>query len=206
MANEPCKMDSDCLSGWEVCDTEKKVVDENGVESQGACTHKSLFPMNATEFFGCFVIIFLLAFTNAGGIGGGGIVVPAAIAIYRFDTRNAVTLSNFSIAISTMVRYVLNLKKSHPLKNGTGTVTDYNVTILMVPGIIIGVSLGSIVNLSLPQPIIAIGFILCNMFTAFIGLRNFFRIKKKENLAQVEVEMNELENTERILLQESAST
>ena len=150
MANEPCILDSDCLSGWEVCDTDIKKVDEDGTGSQGTCTHKALFPMNESEFFGCFVIVFLIMFTNAGGIGGGGIMVPTAMAMYRFDTRNAMTLSNFSIAVSTGVRYVLNLKKSHPLKNGTGTIVDYNVTILMVPGIIIGVSFGSMVNLILP--------------------------------------------------------
>ena len=137
--------------------------------------------MFATEFFACFLVIFLLAFSNTGGLGGGGIVVPAALGLYRFDTRNSVSISNFSIAVSTSVRYFVNFREPHPLKQGKGTLVDYGVTLLMLPSIVIGASLGSIVNLSLPGPIICAGFILCNMVTASIGLRNFFKVRRSEN-------------------------
>ena len=50
----------------------------------------------------------------------------------------------------------------------------------MLPGIIIGASFGSIVNLSLPGPIIIAGFIICNFYTAFVGLRNYAKIRRKE--------------------------
>ena len=129
------------------------------------------------------MVIFLLAFTNAGGLGGGGIIVPAMMGLYHFDTRNAVSISNFSIAISTSVRYVMKIREPHPLKKGTGTLIDYGVTLLMLPAITMGASLGSIVNLSLPGPIICAGFILCNIVTAGIGCRNFFKVRKSENIA-----------------------
>ena len=172
-ANEPCKLDTDCNAPFEFCNEE--------LGDGGLCAHKALFPMLASEFFGLFVVTALLIFTNIGGLGGGGILIPVMLGgLYQFDTRNAVSLSNASIAVATLTRYFVNLHVKHPLKNGTGTQTDYNITILMLPGIIIGASLGSIVNLSLPGPIIIAGFLLCNCYAAFIGCRNFLRIRRKE--------------------------
>ena len=141
--------------------------------------------MFGSEFFACFLVIFLLAFTNTGGLGGGGIIVPTMMGLFRFDTRNAVSISNFSIATSTAVRYFMNLREPHPLKSGNGTLNDYGVTLLMLPSIVIGASLGAIVNLSLPGPIICAGFICCNMVTAGIGLRNFFKVRKAENAKKI---------------------
>ena len=141
--------------------------------------------MFGSEFFACFLVIFLLAFTNTGGLGGGGIIVPTMMGLFRFDTRNAVSISNFSIATSTAVRYFMNLREPHPLKSGNGTLNDYGVTLLMLPSIVIGASLGAIVNLSLPGPIICAGFICCNIVTAGIGLRNFFKVRKAENAKKI---------------------
>ena len=54
--------------------------------------------MEAAEFYGLFLVIFFHAFTNSGGLGGGGILVPILIAVYRFDTRQTVALSVSSFA------------------------------------------------------------------------------------------------------------
>ena len=190
--------DSDCVADWELCDTSlhasvshdahfdlKEELEGDLVIGNGVCEHKEIFPMFGSEFFSCFLVIFLLAFTNTGGLGGGGIIVPTMMSFFRFDTRNAISISNFSIATSTAVRYFVNLREPHPLKSGNGTLNDYGVTLLMLPSIVIGASLGSIVNLSLPGPIICAGFILCNMVTASIGLRNFFKVRKVENAKKI---------------------
>lgn len=197
-ANEPCIDDLDCLADWELCDTSlhasvdhdahfdlKEDLNGDLVIGNGVCEHKEVFPMFGSEFFACFLVIFLLAFTNTGGLGGGGIIVPTMMGLFRFDTRNAVSISNFSIATSTAVRYFMNLREPHPLKSGNGTLNDYGVTLLMLPSIVIGASLGAIVNLSLPGPIICAGFICCNMVTAGIGLRNFFKVRKAENAKKI---------------------
>ena len=52
--------------------------------------------MLSTEFWGLFLIMGLLIFTNMGGMGGAGIVIPVMIALYQFDTRKAISLSHSS--------------------------------------------------------------------------------------------------------------
>lgn len=150
-------------------------------QAEGVCVHKGIFPMYASEFYVFFSIIAILVLTNTGGLGGGGILIPIMMGIFHFDTRNAVSISNCSSAVSSGVRYFVNLRESHPLKRGKGTIHDYGIALLMLPGIVIGATLGSIVNLFLPGPFICAGFILCNLVTSTIGFRNFFKIKKAEN-------------------------
>ena len=129
--------------------------------------------MSTTEFMLCFFVIGVLTFTNTGGLGGAGIVVPLMMGLYHFDVKNAIILSNFSAPCSGVVRYFMNLGETHPLKNGSGVLTDYNIISLMLPAAIIGASIGTIVNLILPGPIILALFIVVTSFTAYTALKKF---------------------------------
>ena len=133
--------------------------------------------MLSIEFYSFLLIIVLHTFTNTGGLGGGGINIPVMMGLFRFDTRNAVSISNASTMVSSGLRNILNIRESHPLKSGTGTIHDYNITLLMFPGIVFGSSLGSIVNLSLPGPIICAGFVFCNILVIGINVRNYRRVR-----------------------------
>ena len=108
MLGKECEKNEDCLAGgFETC-------------VSGSCQHKSLWPMLQSEYWGMIAVFAALWFANMGGISGGGIVVPIAIGFFKFDPKNAIALSNFSICIGSILRFLLNAKKSHPLKNGKG--------------------------------------------------------------------------------------
>lgn len=96
---------------------------------------------------------------NMGGVGGGGMVLPISMIFFKFDAKNAIALSNFSIFLSSGVRYFINANKPHPLKNGKGLLVDLNLALLMLPLIISGVSIGVVLNLLMPN-IILIGFFI----------------------------------------------
>jgi uncharacterized membrane protein YfcA len=122
--------------------------------------------MLSIEFVGCFFCILIVMMANAGGLGGGGVVIPVGIAFYKFDTREAIAMSNASVFISSLVRFMLILKKKHPLK-GFGVVVDYDIATLMLPSIIVGANLGVIANLIIPETIITVVFTLI-LFGLFI--------------------------------------
>ena len=44
----------------------------------------------------------MLWLANTAGVGGAGMVVPIAIIFMKFDAKNAIALSNFSISISSL--------------------------------------------------------------------------------------------------------
>lgn len=111
--------------------------------------------MNMIEFIGCIFTLFIMFIANAGGLGGGGVIIPTVLAFYRFNTKNAIALSNVSICVSGLIRYFMNWKKKHPLK-GFGTLVDYNYATLMLPLVIVGSVIGVIINIMIPEIIIVI--------------------------------------------------
>ena len=121
-----------------------------------------------------------VTFTNTGGLGGAGIIVPVMLGLFRFNAQNAVTLSNFSAPTSGLVRYFTFLKEPHPLKNGYGVVTDYNIITLTLPAAIFGASIGSIVNLIMPGPIILILFVLVTSAAAIVALKKYCKLRATE--------------------------
>jgi uncharacterized membrane protein YfcA len=110
--------------------------------------------------------ITVLTLVNIGGISGGGTMVPTSQAFFNFDSKNAIAISNFSIALASVIRYALLAKMPHPLKNGKGLQIDMGVSSIMLPMVISGVSIGSIAGASLP----ALSIIICYaIFLAMIG-------------------------------------
>ena len=72
--------------------------------------------MKGMEFWGLTFVFWFLWYANMGGVGGGGIVLPIAVIFFKFDSKNAIALSNFSIFLSSLIRYILFIKTPNPLK------------------------------------------------------------------------------------------
>lgn len=106
--------------------------------------------MKESEFWGFIAVFWILWIANMGGVGGAGMLVPVVITFFKFDPKNAIALSNFSIFLASLQRYLLNSGKPHPLKKGKGLVVDLNLGILMLPMIVSGVSFGVILNVVMP--------------------------------------------------------
>jgi uncharacterized membrane protein YfcA len=85
------------------------------------------------------MVIFVIVIANIGGLGGGGIVLPVSMLFFQFDAKNAISLSNFSVCISSGLVYLINANKPHPLKQGKGILVDMNIVVIMLPMIISGV-------------------------------------------------------------------
>ena len=136
--------------------------------------------MKEFELWGMIVVMLCLILANMGGVGGGGMVVPIAILFFKFDPKNAIALSNFSIFLSSGIRYVLNAGKSHPLKNGTGILVDLNMACIMLPLIISGVSFGVILNILMPDLIIQASFVGLLSYLGYGVLKKAFFLYKTE--------------------------
>jgi uncharacterized membrane protein YfcA len=58
------------------------------------------------EFIGIIILTIVLALSNMGGIGGGGVVVPFTMSFFTFSTKEAIAISGFCIFCSAVVRYI----------------------------------------------------------------------------------------------------
>lgn len=136
--------------------------------------------MTTAEFVNALIVLAAITFTSVGGTSGGGIIIPIAMGLYRFDIKHAVALSNFSSPVSGTTRQFSSLGQSHPLKNGAGILCDYGLISMMLPGAVIGASLGAIVNLILPGPCIILLFIVFALLVSTVAFRNYLKLRKSE--------------------------
>jgi len=93
--------------------------------------HKDLFPMDSSDFWGTLTVTLGLLVAAAGGIGGGGILVPLLILIFNFSPKFAVPLSNFTIVGSSITNMVLNIPKRHP--ECDRPLVDWDLILVMEP-------------------------------------------------------------------------
>ena len=100
---QSCEENIDCRANWELCSSETKI-----------CVHKPLFNMLKLDYIGSLFTMGSIAFANTAGIGGGGIMIPTCLAFFGMDTKNAIALSNMSIFISGIIRYVYNRNVINP--------------------------------------------------------------------------------------------
>lgn len=139
-----------------------------------------MFDLLPSEYVGSILILVLLFISNVGGLGGGGAVIPLAMVFFGFDTKQAIAQSNASIFVASVARYLWNFNKTHPYKNGTGVLVDYNVASLMLPMIIVGASVGVLLNKMFPAMVIAIVLAVLMLFVAYTTLRKLCKIIASE--------------------------
>jgi len=86
-----------------------------------------------------------------------------------------------SVFVASLVRYLINSNKPHPLKNGKGLLVDINVMVIMLPMIVIGVSLGVIANIASPDPVIIGALCLITLISSISLSIKFRALLLKEN-------------------------
>lgn len=157
--------------------------------SEKQCIHKDVFPLEALEFFGSMVLGVMIALSNAGGIGGGGIIVPIGIIFFQFRTKQAVALSNFCIFTASLTRYILNFNKNHPYKEAK--LIDYSVIMIMFPMVLLGSLFGVQINLIIPESILLGGLTLILVFLSVKSVFTSLSIRRRENSQQKQEEIGE---------------
>jgi len=178
-AGNNCTNSTECLEGWEFC---QKATDE----VVGTCAHKAVWPLLPLEYVGFFVTFICIVGTNAGGLGGGGVMLPVLIVFFRFDLKRAIAMSNSTIAVSGFIRYLMNLGKPHPLKAPHGLLVDYDIGILMLPVIFLGVVVGSAFQKQAPVLLLLVSYVLLMVGIVSMNCAKIFQLVKEHKQVQVE--------------------
>ena len=108
-----------------------------------------------SELIGIVTLPLLLGLANIGGIGGGGLVIPLAMGCWGFSTTEAVAISNSTVFLGALLRFVgFSIKQKHPYADRT--VIDYNIASIMMPAVFFGSFTGLYLANLLPESIIMI--------------------------------------------------
>lgn len=110
----------------------------------GHAWHKPLHPIDGWDIAGVALACIGLMIAAAGGIGGGGILVPLYILVLGFDPKHAIPLSNITIFGGAITNTLLNLSKRHP--DADRPLVDWDLILVMEPLTIGGALVGSFIN------------------------------------------------------------
>lgn len=142
-----------------------------------------MFPLELIEYLGSLLLGFLIAMCNAGGIGGGEIIVPIILIFFSFATKQAIALSNCGIFAGSLARFILNYRQRHPHKDAKSI--DYSIVMVMLPMVLLGSTIGVQANTVLPELILLIGMTTLIVFIAIKSIFNAIKVRRKEIVTKV---------------------
>lgn len=146
------------------------------------CLHKDVFPITGSEIAGIIILPLLLGFANNGGVGGGGLIIPVCIALFGFNTIQAIALSNAVIFVGACVKYFgFSIFQDHPQKKTT--IVDYNLCAVMLPLVLAGSFVGVIISNILPEAILTIILVVVLIYLTYDSFSKAIGLWKKETIA-----------------------
>ena len=139
--------------------------------------------MYPLEFLGLLFLPFLMALCTIAGIGGGGIVIPFCMTFFVFDTRNAISISGFSLLFCSILRFVKAFHHKHPDKESV--VIDYGLATVMFPTVMMGSHIGIQFNVVVPTLYLQIGLTMI-----LVGMAIQSSIKARQIVIRENIVMN----------------
>jgi uncharacterized membrane protein YfcA len=133
------------------CDEKFKCVTSEIGAGRKMCIPRDLATQWAWREVVCTVLIVITAMLSAAaGMGGGGVYVPLLLLLLGFSTKEAVPLSQAMIVGGAVVNVLMFSGDRHP-KYPTRPRIDYDVIMMMNPGLAAGVTIGVMCHLISPQ-------------------------------------------------------
>ncbi|XP_065867309.1 sulfite exporter TauE/SafE family protein 3-like [Euphorbia lathyris] len=107
---------------------------------------------------GSIIGFFGAAFGSVGGVGGGGIFVPMFTLIIGFDAKSSTAISECMVTGVAASTVYYNLKLRHPTLDMP--IIDYDLALLFQPVMILGISVGVMLNAILADWMITVLLII----------------------------------------------
>ena len=122
--------------------------------------HKELFPLLGSEIGTSIFLSVLLGIASVGGVGGGMVIVPIAIGMYHFNSKEAIAISTTIVFEAAVIRFVFFSAWSKHPQAPEKTEIDYNTVRVVYPLFLVGSYLGIIFYIVLSELWITILIIL----------------------------------------------
>ena len=167
-----CEQNSTCvtnLSEKYICNTTKNI-----------CEHETLAKFSKRYIIGAILIILISAFANAGGIGGGSVIVPILTIMFLFEVNEAIPLSKATIFAGAVINvfFLLNHRNEH---NPNKSLIDYKLCSFMLPIMMCGTFFGVYLNFFFP-PMVIIALLTGYLILSILSIyKKFILLSRKED-------------------------
>lgn len=132
------------------------------------------------EMIATVLIILTAMLSAAAGMGGGGVFVPLLLLLLGLSTKEAVPLSQAMIFGGAIVNILMFCGDRHPKCHSRPKI-DYEVVMMLNPGLAAGVTVGVICNIISPQWLIVSILLVTLVLALYKSLDKGISSWKKEN-------------------------
>lgn len=151
------------------------------------CIHNSIFPLHLTEIISFPLLALSYGISNLCGIGGGGTATSILLWTENFSTSEAIPISMAVMFISSTYTFYLGIKfkKLHPKID----FADYKFAGVIIPFILFGSKIGSILNFILPFLIPSCLLVVLIIQASRSIKRKYDFLLEKENLIDFDIKL-----------------
>lgn len=121
--------------------------------SEGHCQRRGILPLSFPEIFGSLLIISILGFAQAAGVGGGTSIMPILIALFLYDTKKSVAIVIVLVFSGSLGN---TIQHAHERTKTGVPVIDYRLILLTLPALVVGAVYGVAMNKLLPPLIVCL--------------------------------------------------
>ena len=87
---------------------------ENTISAKTFPFTKLEFPLTLLNYIGLVILILMVILANAGGLGGGGLLIPFLMMFFALPIKECVPIANIFGLIASLIRFILNFNMRHP--------------------------------------------------------------------------------------------
>lgn len=136
--------------------------------------------LGAGAVAGAIAVCYLAAtLASAGGIGGGGLILPILMVVGGFDFKGAVILSISAVFGNTLSQVVVNSTKRHPLLEKRPLI-DFDLVSILLPAQLGGANVGIILAKALPPASLMVVAVIILLSASLKIFRKGISLWKKE--------------------------
>ena len=94
-----------------------------------------------------------------------------------------------NIFTASLIRFIINFKQKHPGKDKL--TIDYDIVVVLLPMVLFGIQIGSILNYILPAVAITIALTIVLIYMTYTTTSKGIKLYKKEKLMDVEIKLKQ---------------
>lgn len=138
------------------------------------------------------------ALANAGGVGGGGFLVPLFNLVLGLSLKGAMALSQAAMTGGAVAAGIFAMFTSHPL-DSSKPLLDLDMALVVMPCLLLGVSLGVTLNQIFPDWLLVILLSIMLVLLSVRTLQSGIRLHRKEVASRNEDEEEDSDSQDMLL-------
>eukprot|EP01031_Cornospumella_fuschlensis_P034562 gene34562-41850_t len=138
--------------------------------------------LGSGNFFATIITIYLCGIlASAGGIGGGGVIVPILLVIGKYEYHTATILSLCAVLGNHSAQSTINFPRAHPF-NAKRPLISWDLVMVLLPALMGG---SSLVGHALPDTLLLLLAIAVLVYAVAKTLRKALQVSRQERSRDV---------------------